>query len=70
MTTTQESMEMIRQSAKDFAETHIRPYMMEWDESQYFPVETMRELGRHGFWAFWYLKNMAGPDWVIRSILQ
>ncbi|MBK7739147.1 MAG: acyl-CoA dehydrogenase family protein [Saprospiraceae bacterium] len=49
MTTTQESMEMIRQSAKDFAETHIRPYMMEWDESQYFPVETMRELGRHGF---------------------
>jgi len=40
---------MIEQSAKDFAETYIRPHVMEWDESQFFPVETMHNLGKHGF---------------------
>jgi alkylation response protein AidB-like acyl-CoA dehydrogenase len=29
-----ENLELIRQSARDFAETHIRPFVMEWDESQ------------------------------------
>ena len=47
--TSQDNMEMIRQSAKDFAETHIRPKMMEWDEDQFFPVDTMRLMGQQGF---------------------
>ncbi len=41
--------EMIRQSAQDFAEKHIRPYVMEWDEAQTFPIEMMRAMGEHGF---------------------
>jgi alkylation response protein AidB-like acyl-CoA dehydrogenase len=44
-----ENMAFIRQSASDFAETHIRPYVMEWDESQHFPVEMMRKMGELGF---------------------
>lgn len=46
---TNENLEIIRQSARDFAETHIRPYLMDWDESQEFPVEMMHNMGRHGF---------------------
>lgn len=42
-------MDLIRQSARDFAETNIRPHIMEWDESQHFPVETMKKLGEYGF---------------------
>lgn len=42
-------MDLIRQSAKDFAETHIRPNIMDWDESQTFPVELFKKLGEHGF---------------------
>lgn len=42
-------MAIIRQSARDFAETYIRPFVMEWDESQHFPVDLMRNLGAHGF---------------------
>ena len=42
-------MSLIRQSARDFAETHIRPFVMEWDEAQVFPVELFRKLGEHGF---------------------
>jgi len=33
---------------KDFAAKHIKPQMMEWDESQYFPVELFRKMGELG----------------------
>ncbi len=42
-------MDIIRQSARDFAETHIRPMVMQWDEDQFFPVELFKKLGEHGF---------------------
>lgn len=42
-------MAIIRQSAKDFAETHIRPMIMKWDEDQTFPVELFKKLGEQGF---------------------
>lgn len=42
-------MDLIRQSAKDFAEKHIKPHFMEWDESQYFPVDLFRKMGDLGF---------------------
>jgi alkylation response protein AidB-like acyl-CoA dehydrogenase len=44
-----EQMNLIRESARDFAENHIRPYIMEWDEAQIFPVELFKKLGQHGF---------------------
>jgi alkylation response protein AidB-like acyl-CoA dehydrogenase len=34
--------------AKDFAEKHIRPHVMEWDEAQIFPKATMQEMGKLG----------------------
>ncbi len=47
--TSLENLELIRQSARDFAETHIRPFVMEWDESQEFPMALMHKLGEQGF---------------------
>ena len=44
-----ENLQLIRQSARDFAEAHIRPYVMEWDESQHFPMEMFHRMGEHGF---------------------
>jgi len=44
-----ESQIMVRQAAKDFAEKYIRPYVMEWDESQHFPIEVFRKMGEQGF---------------------
>lgn len=50
METTQDAqLELIRQSARDFANTYIRPYVMEWDEAQFFPVDLMHKLGEQGF---------------------
>jgi len=43
-----ENQKMIGQMARDFAEKHIRPHVMEWDEAQYFPVELFKQLGELG----------------------
>lgn len=38
----------VAQSARDFAIQHIKPNLMEWDESQEFPVHIFKELGKLG----------------------
>lgn len=47
--TRKEQLEFIEQSVKDYSETHIRPYFMEWDENQIFPIDLMKDLGRQGY---------------------
>ncbi len=47
-TTTTENQQMIAQMVRDFCDKEIRPHFMEWDESQHFPIETMRKLGSLG----------------------
>ncbi len=43
-----DSLQMIGQMAKDFAEKEIRPHVMEWDESQHFPKDLFHRLGELG----------------------
>ena len=43
-----ESVKMVADMARDFAEKHIRPYVMEWDEAQIFPIETLKKMGELG----------------------
>ena len=38
----------VAQTAKDFANQYIKPFVMEWDESQEFPVHIFKELGKLG----------------------
>ncbi|MFD1604235.1 acyl-CoA dehydrogenase family protein [Flavobacterium artemisiae] len=44
-----ETQSMIAESIKDFAEKNIRPYIMEWDESQIFPISLFKQLGEMGY---------------------
>ncbi len=44
-----EEIKLIRESAKNFAEKNIRPYLMDWDESQYFPKDLFQKMGEQGF---------------------
>lgn len=39
-----ENQLMIAQTIRDFAEKNIRPFVMEWDESQTLPIETLKSL--------------------------
>lgn len=43
-----ENQRMIADMIKKFGEDHIRPKMMEWDESQEFPVPVFKKLGELG----------------------
>jgi len=39
---------MVRDSVRDFCQQHIKPRIMEWDESQTFPKEIFHQLGEQG----------------------
>lgn len=43
-----ELTQQVAQTAKDFAQQQIKPYLMEWDESQEFPIHVFKELGNLG----------------------
>ncbi len=43
-----ENQQMIAQTVKDFAEKHIRPNVMTWDEAQDFPVDVSKKMGDIG----------------------
>jgi alkylation response protein AidB-like acyl-CoA dehydrogenase len=39
---------MIAQMVRDFAEKEVRPYLMDWDEAQHFPIDTFKKMGELG----------------------
>jgi alkylation response protein AidB-like acyl-CoA dehydrogenase len=39
---------LVKQSVKEFAGRHIKPYVMVWDEAQEFPKELFHEMGKSG----------------------
>ncbi len=43
-----ELTQQVAQTAKDFAQQHIKPHLMEWDESQEFPLHIFKSLGQLG----------------------
>jgi alkylation response protein AidB-like acyl-CoA dehydrogenase len=40
---------LISASARDFARQYIAPYVMDWDEQQFFPKELLHQAGDMGF---------------------
>jgi alkylation response protein AidB-like acyl-CoA dehydrogenase len=45
---TSELTEQVQQTAREFARQYIKPHVMDWDETQEFPVEVFREMGKLG----------------------
>jgi alkylation response protein AidB-like acyl-CoA dehydrogenase len=43
-----ENQRMIAQMVRDFGEKEIKPHMMEWDESQEFPISLFHKMGGLG----------------------
>jgi alkylation response protein AidB-like acyl-CoA dehydrogenase len=43
-----ENQMMIAQMIRDFGNKEIKPRMMEWDESQEFPIEVFKKMGKLG----------------------
>ncbi|MFL5771862.1 MAG: acyl-CoA dehydrogenase family protein [Flavisolibacter sp.] len=45
---TSEITQQVRQTARDFVQQYIRPHVMEWDESQEFPLQVFKKMGELG----------------------
>lgn len=43
-----EITEQVQQTAREFARQYIKPHVMDWDESQEFPIDVFREMGKLG----------------------
>ena len=43
-----QEQQQLRKTIRKFTEAEIKPHVMEWDETQEFPAEVFRELGRMG----------------------
>jgi alkylation response protein AidB-like acyl-CoA dehydrogenase len=44
-----DQLQIVEESIRDFALKYIKPNFMDWDEGQIFPVNTMHLLGEFGF---------------------
>ena len=61
----------LRKSVREFAEAEILPHVMEWDEAQTFPLETVRKLGTLGYMGSIFPEELggAGLGYVEYSII-
>jgi alkylation response protein AidB-like acyl-CoA dehydrogenase len=55
-----ETQKMITQMVRDFAEKEIRPYLNQWDNDEYFPVETMKKMGELGLLGIYIPEEYGG----------
>jgi len=50
----------LRKAVREFAEGEIAPHVMEWDEAQTFPLDTVRKLGRFGYMGAIFPEELGG----------
>jgi len=55
-----EEQQQIKHSVREFAESEIRPNVMEWDESQHFPVELRPKLAELGLMGVLFPEEYGG----------
>ncbi|MCG2459646.1 acyl-CoA dehydrogenase family protein [Flavobacteriaceae bacterium F89] len=55
-----ETQKMVASSAREFAEQHIKPHVMEWDEAQTFPLEVFKKAGEMGFMGVLVPQDLGG----------
>src|ERR1700679_2160737 len=62
----------LRKTIREFTEAEIRPHVMEWDESQHFPLEVFRALGKMGVLGAVFPEDLGGSgyNYVDYSIIM
>jgi alkylation response protein AidB-like acyl-CoA dehydrogenase len=55
-----EEQELLRRSIREFAETEMRPHVMEWDEAQHFPEELVPKLAALGLMGIQFPESFGG----------
>ncbi len=55
-----ENQQMIAQMVRDFAEKEIRPNLNKWDAEEFFPVDTMKQMGALGLLGIYIPEEYGG----------
>jgi hypothetical protein len=55
-----EEQELLRRSVREFAETEMRPHVMEWDQAQHFPAELVPKLAALGLLGIQFPEQYGG----------
>jgi len=53
----------LRRTIREFAEAEMRPHVLEWDETQHFPMEVFRDLGRMGVLGAVFPEELGGAGY-------
>ena len=51
---------LVAESVRDFASQYIKPNVMDWDESQFFPKELFKKAGEFGFMGILVPESLGG----------
>lgn len=55
-----EEQALLRKSVREFAETEMRPHLMEWDNAQHFPKELLPKLAALGLMGIQFPEGLGG----------
>jgi alkylation response protein AidB-like acyl-CoA dehydrogenase len=55
-----EEQDLLRRTVREFAEAEIRPHVMEWDESQHFPMDLLPKLAALGLTGIQFAEEYGG----------
>jgi alkylation response protein AidB-like acyl-CoA dehydrogenase len=55
-----EEQDLLRRTVREFAEAEIRPHVMEWDESQHFPMDLLPKLAALGLTGIQFPEEYGG----------
>ena len=55
-----DEQELLRRSIREFAESELRPHIMEWDNAQRFPAELLPKLGEQGLMGIQFPEAFGG----------
>ncbi len=55
-----EEQQLLRKSVREFAESELRPHVMEWDEAQHFPKELLPKLAGLGLMGIQFPETYGG----------
>jgi len=55
-----DEQELLRKSVREFAETEMRPHIMEWDNAQHFPHELLPKLAALGLMGIQFPESLGG----------
>jgi alkylation response protein AidB-like acyl-CoA dehydrogenase len=58
-----EDQHRLRKTVREFTEAEIKPHVMEWDESQKFPLDIFRKLGHMGVLGAVFPEELSGSGY-------